>query len=140
MDNVEQEIIRLHEFFVEWMTGILIQTDESFALCADSMSENFYIVAPSGQLTARDALVEGLYNTYNQRQGFRIWIENVQVRHTLGGVIVATYEEWQELEGKTNARLSTVVFTADKSMPNGLLWQCVHETRLPQPNDNTDIE
>jgi hypothetical protein len=140
MDNVEQEIFRLHKFFVEWMTGILIQTDENFALFADSMGENFYIVAPSGQLTPRDTLVEGLYNTYNQRQGFRIWIENVQVRHTFGDVIVATYEEWREFkaENKTTAIMSTVVFTADKSMANGLLWQCVHETKLPQIDNNTD--
>jgi hypothetical protein len=43
MDNVEQEVIRLHEFFVEWMTGILTQTYENFALFVDSLSENFYI-------------------------------------------------------------------------------------------------
>lgn len=134
MKHVEQEIIRLHDFFVEWMTGIIEQTDENFAQFADSMGDNFYIVAPSGQLTQRTALVDGLYATYKQRANFRIWIENVQVHHALGDVIVATYEEWQSFqnEGETTARMSTVVFTTDEDKPNGLVWQCVHETWLPK--------
>jgi hypothetical protein len=134
MENVKQEIVRLHDFFVVWMTGAVQQTDEEFMRFADSMGDNFYIVAPSGLLTRREALVKGLYQTYNQRQIFRIWIENVQVQHVLGDVIVATYEEWQSFddEDNTTARLSTVVFSVDESKPNGLLWQCVHETWLTE--------
>lgn len=134
MENVELEIVRLHDFFVEWMTGTVQQTDEEFMRFADSMSDNFYIVAPSGHLTRWEALVKGLYQTYNQRHNFLIWIENVQVQHVLDDVIVATYEEWQSFsdEDKTTARLSTVVFSVDEGKPNGLLWQCVHETWLPE--------
>lgn len=134
MEKVQQEIIRLHDFFVEWMTGAVPQSDEEFARFADSMGDKFYIVAPSGHLTQRTQLAAGLHRTYNQRQNFRIWIENVQVQQTIGDVIVATYEEWQAFadEDKTTARLSTVVFTSDDSKPNGLIWQCVHETWLPQ--------
>lgn len=129
--NVEAEIIRLHDFFVEWMTGQLDKTDDNFARFSGSMSDDFYIVAPSGQLTERDALVNGLHATHNQRVGLRIWIENVALRHILGDTVIATYEEWQTFDGKTTARLSTVVFTQDDSVPNGLLWRCVHETWLP---------
>ena len=133
MKHVEQEIIRLHDFFVEWMTGLVEETDDEFARFGDSMGEDFYIVAPSGRLTKRATLIDGLYNTYNQQQNFRIWIENIQVQHALGDVIVATYEEWQETkdDDKITARLSSVVFTKDSTKPNGLLWQCVHETWLP---------
>lgn len=134
--HVEQEIIRLHDFFVEWMTGSVEQTDEEFARFADSIGEAFYIVAPSGHLTRRATLISGLYNTYDQQQNFHIWIENIQVQHLLGEVIVATYEEWQKTrdDGKTTARLSSVVFTKDNTKSNGLLWQCVHETWLPPSN------
>ena len=133
MEYVKQEIIRLHDFFVDWMTGTIEQTDENYALFADSMGQGFYIVAPSGKLTQRDALLAGLYNTYNQRQNFRIWIENVQVRHQVGNIIVATYEEWQEDRDKqdTTVRQSSVVFEVDDAHPFGLVWQCVHETWLP---------
>lgn len=131
--NVELEIIRLHDFFVEWMTGIISQTDKNFARFAKSTSDDFYIVAPSGQLTQHEDLVKGLYNTYNKRQNLQIWIENVVVRHELDDVIVATYEEWQSFKAddKITARLSTVVFTKDDMLPNNLLWRCVHETWLP---------
>jgi hypothetical protein len=134
MENVTQEIVRLHEFFEDWMTGKLTRTDENFAQFADSLSTNFYIVTPSAQLTQKDVLLSRLYDTHNQRQNFRIWIKNVEVRHILEDVVVATYEEWQETEGdeKPNALLSTVVFTQDHTKPNNLLWQCVHETRLQQ--------
>jgi len=134
MEHIEQEVIRLHDFFVEWMTGTVEKTNDEFSRFADSMSDRFYIVAPSGHLTHRKALVEGLYKSYNQHQNFRIWIENVQVKHTLDKVVVATYEEWQEFKdkGKTTSRLSTVMFRIDETKTNKLLWLCVHETWLPQ--------
>ncbi len=129
--QIEIEVVRLHDFFVDWMTGTIEQSDENFLQFANSMSDDFYIVAPSGQLTEREALVSGLHSTYNKRVGLRIWIENVKLRHMLNDTIVATYEEWQSLEGKTTARLSTVIFTLDDTVPNQLLWRCVHETWLP---------
>ena len=131
MEHVQQEVIRLHDFFVEWMTGTVEQSDAEFSRFGNSMGEAFYIVAPSGKLTQRDALNKGLYQTYKQRQNFRIWIENVAVQHAFDNTVIATYEEWQEINGETTARLSTVVFTRDDSKPNGLVWQCVHETWLP---------
>jgi len=132
MENVEQEIIRFHEFFVDWMTGTLSQTNDNFSQFADSLSDDFYIVSPMGKLSNRDALIKQLYSVHNQRHNFRIWIDNVEVRHTFGDNIVATYEEWKETkdDNNTTALISTVVFTSDKSKPNGLCWQCVHETRL----------
>ncbi len=136
MENVKNEVIRLHDFFVEWMTGAVDQTDEVFEQFSKSMSDDFYIVAPSGQLTQRENLIAGLYSTYNKRSNFRIWIENVVVRQSLDNVIVATYEEWQEFKdsNEVTARLSTVVFTIDERVPNQLLWRCVHETGLPSDN------
>lgn len=132
MKNVEQEIIRFHVFFVDWMTGALTQTDDHFAQFSDSLSDDFYIVSPSGQVSRRDLLINEVHRAYNQRHNFRIWIENVTVRHTFENIVVATYEEWREIEGDTNptALISTVIFTKDQSKPNGLMWQCVHETRL----------
>lgn len=132
MANIDQEIIRFHEFFVAWMTGTLAKTDDNFAQFADSLSDDFYIIPPAGQYTPRDTLVTRLYDTHNQRRNFRIWIENVKIHHTVGDVIVATYEEWQENQddNKIVALISTAVFVVDQSKPNGLRWQCVHETWL----------
>ena len=41
---------------------------------------------------------------------------------------LATYEEWQEIDGKINARLSTVLLRAKADAPNGVEWLHVHET------------
>ena len=45
-------------------------------------------------------------------------------------VTVATYVEHHELRDRDNHRLSTGVFVADSTAPNGLLWLRVHETRI----------
>ena len=64
---------------------------------------------------------------------FRIWIEGFQLRLVSGNLALATYEEWQEVEGQVTARLSSALFQRKENTPNGLVWLHVHETRLPKP-------
>jgi hypothetical protein len=53
---------------------------------------------------------------------------DIQVLHQLGELILATYEEWQKIEGKVTTRISSVLFQNSNITPNGLLWFHVHET------------
>ena len=61
----------------------------------------------------------------------KIWIENLQVRHTVGSQAMVVYEEWQEIEGEARGRLSTAVLQRCEGTPNGLEWLHVHEVWLP---------
>ena len=131
MPNFEREINELHAFFVDWFTAKLPHTPEGFARFDKVTHPNFHVINPAGVLAGGTDLKQVIYDEYDQRHDFRIWIENVAVQHAFDNIVVATYEEWQEIKGETTARLSTVVFTRDDSKPNGLVWQCVHETWLP---------
>ena len=126
--RIENEIIELHKFFQDWYNNQLAPTDENFARCADVLAPDFSIIFPNGKRILRGPLLNGLRRAHNTHTGMRIWIKNIQELHQIGDLIIATYEEWQEVEGKVTARLSSVLFQKSDSTSNGLLWLHVHET------------
>ena len=126
--RIENEITQLHQFFQDWYNNQLTPTDVNFARCVDVLSKDFSIIFPSGDMVQCQPLLDTLRKAHNSRDGMRIWIENVQALHQIGGVILATYEEWQEIEGQVTARLSSVLFREAQSTPNGVSWLHVHET------------
>ena len=125
---IENEIIELHQFFQDWYNNQLSPTNENFARCADVLDPEFSIIFPSGDNVLCQTLFDKLRNAHNSHTAMRIWIENIQVLHQIGDLILATYEEWQEIEGKVTTRLSSVFFQKAPSTPNGLRWLHVHET------------
>jgi hypothetical protein len=131
-DQCRAEIEDLHNFFVAWFNGHLPQTDAAFARFADVMAPGFTIVDPSGTIQDRESLLAGLHAAHNARPGIRIWIESVRIRQHTDDLIVATYEEWQQLPDQSpRGRISTVILRAADNTPNGLVWLHVHETWLP---------
>ncbi len=132
MRHIKKEIVELHQFFEDWFTGSLKDTDRGFNRLSGVISGDFEIISPSGQTTRRNNLLKAVNQAYASRKAYRIWIENVRSRSLGDGLYLATYEEWQEVEGKTRGRLSTVIFRDQPGTPNGLLWLYVHETWLPE--------
>ena len=126
--RVQNEIIELHQFFQDWYNNQLKPTDENFARCADVLAPEFAIIFPSGDKILCQPLLDRLWKAHNSYTGMRIWIENIQVLHQLDDMVLATYEEWQEIEGKVTARISSVLFKKEQTKPNELLWLHVHET------------
>ena len=131
-NRYEVEIVRLHDFFVDWFTAVLPNTEEAFAQFGDSMAPSFTIIPPSGQTNSRDEILDRLKNAHGRIPNIRIWIENVEIHQQHGDITIVTYEEWQETEGNITSRLSTVVFKDDAEAPNQLVWLHVHETWLTQ--------
>jgi len=130
------EVVQLHRFFQDWFNAALPPTDEAFRRFESVMAERFMIISPNGVLSERTELVERLREAHgiwrqNSRPG-RIWIENLQVRHTVGSQAMMLYEEWQEIEGETRGRLSTAVLQRRDGTPNGVEWLHVHEVWLPE--------
>ena len=126
--RIENEIVQLHQFFQDWYNNQLAPTDQNFSRCSDVLAADFSIIFPSGEMIHCKPLLEGLRNAHNSREGMRIWIKNIEVHHQIGNLILATYEEWQEIEGQVTARLSSVLFQKEPSTPNGIQWLHVHET------------
>jgi len=131
----EEEILELHQFFQDWFNAVLPPTDDAFRRFESVMAERFMIISPDGVLTERGELVDRLRAAHgiwrqNSRPG-RIWIENLQVRHTVGTQAMVLYEEWQEIEGEARGRLSTAIMQRLEGAPNDVEWLHVHEVWLP---------
>jgi hypothetical protein len=128
--RVENEIVELHQFFQDWYNNILSPSPANFARCEKVLADSFTIIFPNGEKVSCKPLLEGLRSAHHSRTNMRIWIENIQVLYQLGELILATYEEWQEIEGKVTIRVSSVLFRKVPDTPNNLLWLHVHETWL----------
>lgn len=126
--RIENEIIQLHQFFQDWYNNQLTPTDDNFERCAGVLAQDFVIIFPSGEVVHCKPLLDELRKAHNSREGMRIWIKNVQLLHQTGNIILATDEEWQEIDGQVTARLSSVLFQEAQSTPNGVRWLHVHET------------
>ena len=134
-ERCRREVIELHRFFQDWFRGDLEPTDEAFARFESVIAEGFVIIGPSGRITERPALVDGLrrgHGGWRGDEGSRIWIEDVRLHRVEGEVAVLTYEEWQKVRGEVRGRLSSVLFRAREGTPNGVEWLHVHETWLPE--------
>lgn len=129
-----QEIIDLHRFFVDWFAGQLPRTDAAFARLNDVLAEGMVLISPAGAIQRRDQILSWIGGAYGTRKEatppFRIWIEQFQLHHQVGRLALVTYEEWQEIEGETTARLSSALFREKEGTPHGVEWLHVHETWL----------
>jgi hypothetical protein len=126
------EIVELHDFFEGWLGGSLPNRDETYARLTETQAPEFVIVTPGGELIPGPQLLAQLRAAHASRPGWRMWIEHAQLRFALGGLLAATYEEWQRhADGTVTGRLSTVIFREQPGTPNGLVWLHVHETWLP---------
>jgi hypothetical protein len=130
-----QEVLDLHRFFVDWFSGRLPQTEATFTRLTSALDEGMVLISPDGATLSRKQILGWIQQAHNTRADmsppFHIWIENFQVRHYVGDLALVTYEEWQEVAGEINSRLSTALFKKAPGLPNQVTWLHVHETRLP---------
>jgi hypothetical protein len=130
-ETCRREIEELHQFFQDWFNGALPESEAAFARFADVMDPAFEMVAPDGRVTTLPLLLPALRQRYNAWENGRIHIKNVRLHWQKGAVLLATYEEWQAVDGVENGRFSSVLFQLQPDLANGLLWLHVHETWLP---------
>jgi len=130
MQNFAKEIKDLHQFFEDYLSGKLPADDLTpFESVLDS---GFTIVTSDGAVMTYDDIVGYVRDGHNQRPDFTIWTENVALKQHVNGMVVATYEEWQRINGVTTSRTSTVVFKEDADARNSVIWLHVHESGLKE--------
>lgn len=130
MTDWRREIEELHEFFADWIGGAVERSPEAFGRLERALAEAFSFITPSAELLDREAVLGAVRDAHGTRPGLRIRIRRPRLLHAAADYLVATYEEWQEVEGERTGRLSTVVFRSRSTAPNGLSWLHVHETRI----------
>ncbi len=129
-----REIVELHAFFEQWFRGEVEHGDAALARLADALAPGFEMITPEGGRAGRAQLLEGIRSMHGRhastRPPFTIEIAHVQIRGLGDDVALATYEEWQQVEGERTERLSSAVFQASARAPNGVRWVHVHEVWL----------
>ena len=129
------EVEQLHTFLEGWLGGTLPATADAFRRFRDVMAAEFEIISPDGKATGRVALIAGLeasHGAHKERTSpFRIRITAYAGRSLTPDLHLATYQEWQMIDGRNRGRLSSVLFRRRAGTPNGVEWVHLHETWLP---------
>lgn len=130
MPPYEREIEALHELFVDWYCGEA--TEEEFDRLPATTAPSFEMITPDGNVVPREAVIEGVRDSYNKYDldEFDIEIRNVEVRETPPEYALVRYEEWQDGPDGETGRLSTVLLREDGDAPLGLVWVELQETWL----------
>jgi hypothetical protein len=121
------EIIDLHKFIQDWLTGSVPKTEEAYSRLRDVLDENFIIVNPAGVATPRNEIIKSFWSAHcGQEKNFTIEIRNLNHRITFGDYALFTYEEWQFGQSATS-RISSVLFRKS-AKGNRVRWVHLHET------------
>jgi hypothetical protein len=135
----QREVVELHGFLVNWMTGAVPRSAAAFARFADVLADGFALISPRGEITERRALLRELEAVHGAHRtddvGFRVEVREFRHRRTEGALCLVTYEEWQHVSGTTTGRISSAWFRARSDTPHGVEWLHVHETWLPDGQD-----
>jgi hypothetical protein len=135
----QREVVELHGFLVNWMTGAVPRSAAAFARFADVLADGFALISPRGEITERRALLRELEAAHGAHRtddvGFRVEVREFRHRRTEGALCLVTYEEWQHVSGTTTGRISSAWFRARSDTPHGVEWLHVHETWLPDGQD-----
>ena len=128
----EAEVREFHDALTGWFSGTLARTEQGFSGLADVIAEDFVLISPRGVIDQAAPLMAGIEGAHGVQSGvaFSIRTENHMLRFADGSHCLGTYEEWQEREGVTTARLATVLFRVRAELRHGLEWLHLHETWL----------
>ena len=131
----EKEVIDLHKFFEQWFKAEIENTDQVFSRLENALATDFELIVPSGEVIPRDKLLKQLRSGYgsrkDDRESYKLWIEEIEIRFKDSDICLVTYQEWAEVQGKQNARISSALFKISKNAVNEVEWVHVHETSIP---------
>ena len=128
----EAEVRAFHDALTGWFTGALERSERGFSGLADVIADDFVLISPRGVVDRAAPLMARIEGAYGVQAGvaFAIRIESCELRFADDSHCLGTYEEWQQRDGATTARLSTVVFRVRDDRRHGLEWLHLHETWL----------
>jgi len=125
---IRQEIERLHDFFVDWISGKLPNTDSAFAACADALAPGFAMVTPDGSQLERAELIAGLRGSHAMNPDFEIDVSEVAIRAHHGPLFSVSYVETQRGAKKSAANNTRLSLATLERTESGWRWHFVQET------------
>ncbi len=134
--KIEQEIIDLHDVFIEWFTGSSDKVGLEDKLTSRFFEETVFITT-QGHSVNYEGLMNMFQNGYGVNSILKIAISNVEVLQEIDDYVLATYVEWQtndpnpEVTGNYTIRKSTALISSKAPFK----WLHIHETMMPKPNE-----
>lgn len=125
--RAQAEVIKRHEFFVEWFTG---RADEAeLANSIRSFAPDMVMIEPDSNTIGTEEIVAMITSARGKRPAdFEIRVELIAARQVSDDVALVVYDEHQVIDGQKSARRSSAVFSADADAPEGVIWRQLQET------------
>jgi len=127
--QVHDEIIDLHRFFVDWFHGT-IDRETLEPLFLSHLADDFTMISPDGNILGREQLGHIFTQTYGTNKAFKIEIRDIKTIRKMDRFFFVSYTEWQygarASSQSQNARVSSVLI----EIGTPLLWHYIHETWL----------
>ena len=125
--RAQSEVIKRHEFFVEWFTGRAAEDDLAISLRA--FAPDMVMIEPDSNTIGTEEIVAMITSARGKRPAdFEIRVELIAARQISQGVALVVYDEHQVIDGQKSARRSSAVFSADADAPEGVVWRQLQET------------
>lgn len=134
LDRAKKFVTDIHDFIVNWVTGNIPEDAADFERNLPSrLGEGFQVIMPGGQTFPPEVFAGYMRENYGKNPDFGIKIENVDVRHRVGDLLIVTYTEWQKNAAESKpANNGRVVSMMLRDTGDDLQVLHVHETWLPE--------
>ena len=125
--RAQTEVIKRHDFFVEWFTGRASEADLSASLRA--FAPDMVMIEPDANTIDTEEIAAMITGARGKRPAdFEIRVDLIAARQLSEDVALVVYDEHQVIDGQKSARRSSAVFSADPEAPEGVVWRQLQET------------
>jgi hypothetical protein len=135
----KKEVKEIHRFLEHWYNGAIERSEESFARLSDAVARGFNYVGTNGRVMRRDVLLDQVRRAWGSwRQpgstdpgSGRFRIENLRIRLIEGPLTLVSYEEWHEVDGRSQGKMTSALFRLEHGRPNRVAWSHLHQSEIP---------
>lgn len=134
---ITQEIIDLHNIFINWFTGISDKKILEKKLASRFEPKTIFITT-KGESVNHQNLMMMFENGYGKmNSNFKIEITDVEILQEIGDFYLVNYVEWQttdsnpEFSGNYNVRKTTLMLSKQRPFK----WLHIHETMQTNPSE-----
>lgn len=128
LDVCRTEIEEHFEFLNRWRLGDL--DDAAFERQERVSAPEFTVVAATGEVVDRDAVIEGVYDSYGEADDLTHEIRNVELVAAVDDHALVRYQVVIEEDGTTNRAIETALLRSDEEAPNDVVWVDLQETKI----------
>jgi hypothetical protein len=130
VSRCSDEIHLFHEVLQRWLCGESEEPRLDLNYMSAALAHDMLLVSPVGKIEAQEELLNRLSSAYGARPDVRIRISDYEAIMESKNNLLARYIETRTCPETQDVRVSTVLFSQENGLPNGVTWRHIHETWL----------